>query len=157
MLNMTPALVVYAVGDPAADLKTAEEALAAANEELGRAQEAYDAFLAEDPDIETKYAEAQKNLADAEAAAEEAALAYESAKAKAEAAEAGVNAKTEAYNTAKAEWDAAETAYNAKSQARDDAYVVLQNAEEEMNRIIENALDDPAAAAARRAYISRSG
>ena len=117
MLNMTPVLFVYAAGDPVADLKAAEEALADANEKLARAQDEYDAFLREDPDIEAKYAEAEKNLSDAEAAAEKAALAYDSAAAKAQQAAEDVEAKTAAHNTALGERDAAETVYKEKAKA----------------------------------------
>lgn len=148
VFNVTPSFYVYAAGDPADSLKAAEKALAAAKAELAQAQAEYDAFLRDNPDMETRFAEAKQNLEEAEATAGEAALAYESAKAKADNAAENVEDKTNVRDQAKDARDGAAAVQAEKAQAESAAAEALAVAEEKKKAALENALEDPEAAAA---------
>ena len=91
MLNMTPSCFVYAgtASDvdsakaardkAAAELQESENALAAANAKVDKAQAKYDAVVAKNPEAEAKLEEAEKKLADAEVALDSARKEYDAA------------------------------------------------------------------------------
>ena len=82
MLDVAP-VFAYAAGssNPTDDVIAAEERLAEANANLEQAQNAYNEYIQDDPQIEEKYLEAQNAVAEAEEALHQAEIELESAQA----------------------------------------------------------------------------
>ena len=153
ILDVAP-VFAYAAGssDLAEEVKAAEEKLAEANEKLEQAQNAYNDYIQNDPQIEEKYLEAQKAVTEAEDALRQAELELASAQAAYDSAESIFQEKVSAQEQAQIEYDRALQTKNEKAAAKEETEAILAAALEAYDAVCATIGDDLDVAAASAAF-----
>lgn len=144
ILDIAP-VFAYAAdsANPAADVKTAGERLAEANAKLEQAQNAYNKYFQDDPQIEEKYLKAQNAVTEAEEALSKAETELVSAQAAYDNAKSTYNEKLTAKEQAQSDYDSALQRKNDKTVEREATAADFAAAQEEYDKVVASISDDP--------------